>query len=79
MRLLPPAFEIEFVFNVFTLGEECLQRLGFAPEQYFNFEWSLLEALGFSKTKIEKANDFICGTGTVEGAPFLKEEHLAVF
>ncbi len=73
------AFEIGFVFNVFTLGEECLQRLGFSPEQYFNFEWSLLEALGFSEKEIEKANDFICGTGTVEGAPYLSEEHLAVF
>jgi ribonucleoside-diphosphate reductase alpha chain len=26
------AFEIGFVFNVYTLGEECLQRLGFTPE-----------------------------------------------
>ena len=73
------AFEIGFVFNVYTLGEECLQRLGFTPEQYFNFEWSLLEALGFSDDEIEKANDYICGTMTVEGAPFLKTEHLAVF
>ncbi|HVF96483.1 MAG TPA: vitamin B12-dependent ribonucleotide reductase, partial [Flavisolibacter sp.] len=37
------AFEIGFVFNVYNLGEECLQRLGFTPEQYYNFEWSLLE------------------------------------
>ena len=73
------AFEIGFVFNVYTLGEECLQRLGFTPEQYFNFEWSLLEALGFSDDEVEKANDYICGTMTVEGAPFLKTEHLAVF
>jgi ribonucleoside-diphosphate reductase alpha chain len=73
------AFEIGFVFNVYTLGEECLQRLGFTPEQYFNFEWSLLEALGFSDDEIEKANDYVCGTMTVEGAPFLKNEHLAVF
>ena len=73
------AFEIGFVFNVYTLGEECLQRLGFSPEQYFNFEWSLLEALGFSDIEIEQANDFICGTMTVEGAPFLKNEHLSVF
>ena len=36
------AFEIGFVFNKYTLGEECLQRLGFTPEQYNNFEWSLL-------------------------------------
>jgi ribonucleoside-diphosphate reductase alpha chain len=73
------AFEIGFVFNVYTLGEECLQRLGFTPEQYFNFEWSLLEALGFTDDEIEKANDFVCGTMTVEGAPYLKQEHLAVF
>ncbi len=73
------AFEIGFVFNVYTLGEACLQRLGFKPEQYFNFEWSLLEALGFSDEQIEAANDFVCGTGTIEGAPLLKEEHLPVF
>ncbi len=73
------AFQIDFVFNVYTLGEECLQRLGFKPEQYFNFEWSLLEALGFSDEDIEKANDYVCGTMTVEGAPYLKNEHLSVF
>jgi ribonucleoside-diphosphate reductase alpha chain len=73
------AFEIGFVFNVYTLGEECLQRLGFTPEQYFNFEWSLLEALGFTDEEIEAANDYVCGTMTVEGAPLLKDEHLKVF
>ncbi|HTQ26493.1 MAG TPA: hypothetical protein VMI35_00120 [Puia sp.] len=73
------AFEIGFVFNVYTLGEECLQRLGFKPEQYFNFEWSLLEALGFTEKEIEVANDYVCGTMTVEGAPYLKDEHLPVF
>lgn len=73
------AFEIGFVFNVYTLGEECLKRLGFTPEQYFNFEWSLLEALGFSDDEIDAANDYVCGTMTVEGAPFLKGEHLSVF
>jgi len=73
------AFEISFVFNVYNLGEECLQRLGFKPEQYYNFEWSLLEALGFSDDEIEAANNYVCGTMTVEGAPFLKEEHLPVF
>ena len=76
---LPTAFEIGFVFNVFNLGEECLQRLGFKPEDYNNFEWSLLEALGFTDEQIEAANIYICGTMTVEGAPYLKDEHLSVF
>ncbi|NDB53628.1 MAG: vitamin B12-dependent ribonucleotide reductase, partial [Chitinophagaceae bacterium] len=73
------AFEIGFVFNKFTLGEECLQRLGFTPEQYNDFEWSLLEALGFTDEQIEAANDYVCGTMMLEGAPGLKEEHLPVF
>jgi ribonucleoside-diphosphate reductase alpha chain len=73
------AFEIGFVFNKYTLGEECLQRLGFNEDEYNDFEWSLLEALGFSEEQIAEANDYICGTMTIEGAPYLKEEHYAVF
>ncbi|HEV2831367.1 MAG TPA: vitamin B12-dependent ribonucleotide reductase [Hanamia sp.] len=76
---LPSAFEIGFVFNAFNLGEECLQRLGFKAEDYNNFEWSLLEALGFTEEQIEAANIYICGTMTVEGAPYLKDKDLAVF
>jgi len=73
------AFDIAFVFNKYALGEECMQRLGFTPEQYNNFEWSLLEALGFTDDEIEAANDYVCGTMMLEGAPFLKDEHLPVF
>jgi ribonucleoside-diphosphate reductase alpha chain len=78
-KAVTSAFEIGFVFNVYNLGEECLQRLGFKPEDYFNFEWSLLEALGFTDEQIEQANDYVCGTMTVEGAPYLKPQHLPVF
>lgn len=77
--VLGSAFEIGFVFNVYTLGESCLERIGFKPEQYNDYSWSLLEALGFTDEEIEAANIFICGTMTVEGAPYLKEEHLSVF
>ncbi len=73
------AFEIGFAFNVFNLGEECMQRLGFQPDNYNDFEWSLLEALGYTEDEIEEANIYICGTMTVEGAPYLKDEHLPVF
>ena len=73
------AFEIGFVFNVYNLGEDCLKRLGFTAEQYGNFEWNFLEAIGFTEDQIEAANEYICGTMTIEGAPYLKDEHLAVF
>ncbi len=39
----------------------------------------MLEALGFTDEQIEAANDYVCGTMTVEGAPYLKNEHLPVF
>ena len=73
------AFEVGFVFNVYALGEECLQRLGFKAEQYFNFDWNMLHALGFKNSEIEAANDYVCGTMTIEGAPHLKPEHYPVF
>ncbi len=73
------AFEIGFVFNQYVLGEECLQRLGFSQAQYSDFEWSLLEALGYTDEQIDDANVYVCGTMTVEGAPYLKDEHLPVF
>lgn len=78
-KAVASAFEIGFVFNIYSLGEPCLQRLGFKAEQYNDPEFSLLHALGFTDDQIEAANDYVCGTMTVEGAPYLKEEHLPVF
>ena len=63
------AFEIGFAFNVWTVGEECLQRLGFTADEYNTNNFNLLRKLGFTKAEIEAANDFICGTMTLEGAP----------
>ena len=77
---LPTAFEIPFVFNKWNLGEDfCKGVLGFTDAQLNDYKFSILQALGFSKAEINAANDFVCGTMTVEGAPHLKEAHYAVF
>lgn len=73
------AFDIAFVFNHYNLGEECLQRLGFTAEEYMNPTFSLLDELGFKDEEIDRANDYVCGTMMLEGAPLLKDEHLPVF
>ncbi|MCS7073424.1 MAG: adenosylcobalamin-dependent ribonucleoside-diphosphate reductase, partial [Bacteroidia bacterium] len=73
------AFDITFAFNVWVLGEETLRRLGFAPEKYNSPDFNLLRELGFSRQQIEAANEYVCGTMTIEGAPHLKPEHYAVF
>ncbi|MBP6732115.1 MAG: vitamin B12-dependent ribonucleotide reductase, partial [Chitinophagales bacterium] len=76
---LVAAFDITFAFNVWSLGEETLQRLGFTDKQYNASNFNLLRELGYNKTEIEAANEYVCGTMTVEGAPYLKDEHLPIF
>lgn len=77
---LPSAFDIRFVFNQWTLGEEfCTQTLGIPAEKLNDPTFDLLRHLGFTKAQIDAANDHVCGTMTLEGAPFLKPEHYNVF
>ena len=76
---LPSAFEIGFVFNVWTFGEKTLQRLGFSADEYNSPNFNLLRKFGFSKAQINEANEYVCGTMTIEGAPYLKEEHYPIF
>ncbi|HKX74725.1 MAG TPA: LAGLIDADG family homing endonuclease [Acidimicrobiia bacterium] len=76
---LPAVFELKHAFNPFVLGEATLQRLGFAPEEYATFDFDLLRALGYSGAQIREATEWVCGEQTIEGAPHLREEHLAVF
>jgi ribonucleoside-diphosphate reductase alpha chain len=79
-KQLSAAFEIGFVFNKWTLGEDnCTTRLGISEDKLNDFSFSLLEGLGFTPEQIAEANDHICGRMTVEGAPDLKPEHLPVF
>ncbi len=78
---LPSAFELPFVFNKFVLGEDfCKEQLGLTEAQLDDWNFSMLrDGLGFSTQQIEEASAHICGRMTVEGAPYLKDEHLAVF
>jgi ribonucleoside-diphosphate reductase alpha chain len=79
-KALPTAFDIKFVFNKWTLGEEfCREQLGVAPEDLVSPTFDLLAHLGFGKREIEAANIHACGAMTVEGAPHLKAEHYPVF
>ena len=39
----------------------------------------MLKALGFAKADVDAANLHVCGAMTLEGAPYLKAEHLPVF
>ncbi|WP_317054839.1 vitamin B12-dependent ribonucleotide reductase [Roseovarius rhodophyticola] len=74
------AFDIRFVFNQWTLGEEfCQNVLGIPAEKLNDPTFDLLASLGYSKADIEAANDHVCGTMTLEGAPHLSKDHYHVF
>ena len=77
---LASAFDIKFVFNQFTLGAEfCKDKLGMSSEQMNDFTFNMLEFLGFTSEEIDVANIHVCGAMTLEGAPHLNKDHLAVF
>lgn len=77
---LPSAFDIRFVFNQWTLGVDfCKGSLGIPEAKLNDPTFDLLRHLGFTKAQIDAANDHVCGTMTLEGAPFLKKEHYSVF
>lgn len=79
-KQLPNVFEISFAFNKHSLGEDfCKNKLKFTDEQLSDWSFNMLQELGFSEKEIAEANDYVCGTMTIEGAPFLKPEHYPIF
>ena len=74
---IPGVFDLDSAFAPWVLGEEAYERLlgaGWKPEKK-----SLLERIGFTRLEIDTASDVIVGRMTIEGAPHLKKEHIAVF
>ena len=67
------AMDIRHVFNKWTIGEELYNKLMNGKSG------DLLAVLGFSEADVALANEYICGTMTLEGAPHLRMEHYEVF
>jgi len=70
-KALPAAQHISYAFNRWTLGA--------AFDDFVVYNDDFLGALGFSEDDIDAANLYACGAMTIEGAPHLKPDHLAVF
>ncbi|MCC6679142.1 MAG: adenosylcobalamin-dependent ribonucleoside-diphosphate reductase [Phycisphaerales bacterium] len=77
---LPGVFELSFAFAAWALGDEAVKRLGFDPAAASaDPSFNALKKLGLTEAHLEELNAKVCGTSTVEGAPHLKDAHLAVF
>lgn len=78
-KQLDDVFDVKFAFNKWTLGEDFLTSIGISDKQLNSQNFDLLTALGFTTNQIDEANDYICGTMMIEGAPHLKQNHLPIF
>lgn len=78
-KQLVSTFELAHVFNQFNVSAATLKAAKLPADAFANSDFDFLSAIGFSSKEIEEANKSVCGMMTVEGAPHLKEEHLAVF
>ncbi len=76
---LDSVFELRFAFNKWVLGDHFCKRLGFSEEQLNDPNFDMLKALGFTSAQIERANEYVCGTMMIEGAPHVKNSDLPVF
>jgi ribonucleoside-diphosphate reductase alpha chain len=79
-KALTTAFDLRFAFSRYTLGDAfCRDVLALDDAALADPQLDLLARLGFSRSDIAAANLHACGTMSIEGAPGLKREHLAVF
>jgi ribonucleoside-diphosphate reductase alpha chain len=79
-KSLESAFELKFVFNKYNVNEQfCISTLGISEEELNDWSFDMLTHLGFTRDQIEEANEYVCGSMTVEGAPHLRDEHLPIF
>ena len=79
-RKMGDVFDIRSAFAPSLLGKElCTGSLGMTEDQYEDAFFDTLSFLGFTQKEVDAAGEHIFGNLTIEGAPGLKEEHLAVF
>ncbi len=77
-KQLPRVFELTHAFTAYTLTEATLKKLGWETKARVK-GFNALRELGFSDADIDAASVKICGMMTIEGAPHVKDEHLAIF
>ena len=77
---LRDVFDLRSAFSPSILGKSlCIDSLGMSESQFEDPFFDTLGYLGFTPEEVDSANVHIFGYNMVEGAPGLKDEHLAVF
>ncbi|MCG8556765.1 MAG: vitamin B12-dependent ribonucleotide reductase [Proteobacteria bacterium] len=78
-RSLSSVFDVSQALAPWVIGTQAYERLGIARESFEAPGFSLFRHFGLSTAAIDELNDHVIGRMTLEGAPHLEQEHLAVF
>ncbi len=77
---LPTVFELPLAFTAWSMPKRILQARGIDVKQArAGGSFNGLRVLGLNDAQIEALNETVCGMQTIEGAPHIRDEHLAVF
>jgi ribonucleoside-diphosphate reductase alpha chain len=74
-------FDLSQAFAAWVIGDDAYERLevpGYGDKANEK-KVGLLRHLGFTAEQLQEAGDVIVGHMTIEGAPYIKDEHLPVF
>ncbi|MEE2650792.1 MAG: vitamin B12-dependent ribonucleotide reductase, partial [Candidatus Thermoplasmatota archaeon] len=73
-------FDLRAAFAPSILGRKfCIETLGMSESDYGDPFFDTLGFIGFTSDEVDSANVHVFGYNTIEGAPGLRDEHLAVF
>jgi ribonucleoside-diphosphate reductase alpha chain len=73
-------FDLRSAFAPSILGRKfCTETLGMSESDYGDLFFDTLGFIGFTSEEVDAANVHVFGYNMIEGAPGLRDEHLAVF
>ena len=73
-------FDLRSAFAPSILGKKfCTETLGMSESDYGDLFFDTLGFIGFTSEEVDAANVHVFGYNMIEGAPGLRDEHLAVF
>ncbi len=78
-QALEGAFDLQSAFAPWVVGDAVYERFGIDEARRNKPGFSFLREIGFTDEEVAEASDVICGSMTIEGAPHVREQDLAVF
>jgi len=74
---LDGAVQLCHSFDITKFTAETIEKIGLPPK--YDPNTNLFKQMNFTKEQYATATKWVCGNGTLEGAPHIKRKHLPIF